>query len=96
MLLLALAAQVTGDADDGAGMIEAVGTLTSDGTECTSFGECAGLIAAGEDIDYVGASGEINLNEPGDPTIANYAVAQWQEGELTLVSVTPIDLTEAG
>lgn len=94
VVLLALAAQVTGDAGDGPAMIEAVGTLTNDGTECTGFGECAGLIAAGEDIDYVGASGEINLNEPGDPTIANYAIAQWQDGVLTALSVTPIDLTE--
>jgi branched-chain amino acid transport system substrate-binding protein len=94
VVLMALAAQITGDASDGAGMIEAVGTLTHDGTECTSYGECAGLIAADEDIDYIGASGEINLSEPGDPTVANYAVAQWQEGVLTVLTVAPVDLTE--
>ena len=96
VVLLALAAQSVGAADDGPAILAAVGTLTDGGTECSSYGECAGLLAAGEDIDYIGASGELNLSDVGDPTIAVYAVSQWQDGALTVQSSTPLDLTELG
>ncbi len=32
------------------------------------------LAAAGEDVDYVGASGEVELDKSGDPTASTYDI----------------------
>ena len=37
----------------------------------------------GEDIDYVGAAGEIDLDENGDPTVGVYDQYQVKNGALT-------------
>jgi branched-chain amino acid transport system substrate-binding protein len=84
VVLLALAAQAAGSTD-GDAIIAAVGTLTDGGTECRSYADCAALLANGEDIDYVGVSGPLNLSEVGDPTVGNYAIAQFQDGVLVVV-----------
>ena len=46
---------------------------SSGGTKCIGV-ECIALAAAGEDVDYVGASGEIELDENGDPTASTYDI----------------------
>ena len=84
VVLLALAAQAAGSTD-GDAIIAALGTLTDGGAECTSYADCAALLAEGEDIDYVGVSGPLNLDAVGDPTVGNYAVAQFQNGALVAV-----------
>ncbi len=84
VVLLALAAQAAGSTD-GDAIIAAVGTLTDGGTECRSYADCAALLADGQDIDYVGVSGPLNLNEVGDPTVGNYAIAQFQDGVLVAI-----------
>ena len=84
VVLLALAAQAAGSTD-GDAIMAALGTLTDGGTECTSYADCAALLAEGEDIDYVGVSGPLNLDAVGDPTVGNYAVAQFQNGALVAV-----------
>ncbi len=80
VVLLALAARLTGDPSDGDAMMAAIAGLTHDGTECASYGECAALIDAGEDIDYRGVSGPINLSPEGDPTVAVYSIHTWEDG----------------
>ena len=47
-------------------------TVTNDGTECTTYVECAELIAAGEDINYQGASGVVDFSDAGEPTAGAY------------------------
>lgn len=86
---MALAAESAGVVDST--LTEHALEVTSGGTECTSFEECKGLLEEGEDINYVGASGGIELNEVGDPTVGTYVVAQFTEGELT-----PIGSYEVG
>ena len=49
-------------------------TVTNDGTECTSYAECAELIAAGEDINYQGASGVVDFSDAGEPTAGAYDI----------------------
>ena len=45
-----------------------------EGTECTTFAECRDLLDDGEDIDYQGASGDIDFDDNGDPTSATFEV----------------------
>jgi branched-chain amino acid transport system substrate-binding protein len=54
--------------------VEHMQTVTNDGTECTSWEDCASLIAEGEDIDYQGASGTVDLDDNGEPTAGAYDV----------------------
>ena len=95
MVLMALAARQAGS-DDGDAMIEALATLTDGGTECTSYGECAALIDAGTNIDYVGVSGPLNLDGVGDPTVGTYLIAQFRDGTLVPVSSQQVDITALG
>ena len=92
MVLLALAAQTAGGVD-GDAVMAAIDGLTSGGTECSSYAECAQLIADGRDVDYTGVSGPLNLARGGDdpaigsrnPTVGTYAVARFEDGTLVTV-----------
>jgi len=82
ILLAALASNSSNGADIAAKMIE----VSSGGTACSGYAECAALLAAGEDIDYVGASGSADLDEHGEPASAEYEV--WMigaDGSLSVV-----------
>ncbi|MBB5789653.1 ABC transporter substrate-binding protein [Jiangella mangrovi] len=51
--------------------------VSSGGTACTGFQECADLLADGEDIDYQGASGPVEFTDAGDPGTATIGVYQY-------------------
>ncbi len=70
--ILALAAEVAGT--DGIEMASEINGVTKEGTKCTSFAECRDLIAAGEDIDYDGASGPLDFDGNGEPLAASYGL----------------------
>lgn len=53
--------------------------VSRNGTECTSFEECAQLLQDGEDIDYNGASGPITFSPDGDITEASIGIYQYGE-----------------
>ena len=91
-IILALAARIAGSTD-GDALIEAVGKVTDGGTECTSYVQCSDLISEGEDIDYVGVSGPINLDEVGDPTVATYIITTYTNGEFDRLRVAEVDLS---
>ena len=91
-MILALAAQIAGSTD-GDALLEAVGKVTDGGTECTSYAECSELIRDGEDIDYVGVSGPVNLDEAGDPTVATYIITTYTNGEFDRLRVAEVDLS---
>jgi branched-chain amino acid transport system substrate-binding protein len=83
-IVIALAA-VSAQSVDPAVFNDEVDGVTKDGTPCSSFAECAELLAAGEDIDYEGASGPLEITHP-DPTVGGYAVARFQDdGQLAVV-----------
>ena len=92
-VLLVLAAESAGSTD-GDDMLAAIGEITSGGTKCTSYEQCSALIADGEDIDYDGVSGALELDSVGDPTVARYAVAQFQDGELVTIESIDVNLQE--
>ena len=51
--------------------------VSKDGTECTSFKQCADLLKKGEDIDYQGVSGPCDLGDTGSPTKATIGIFQY-------------------
>ncbi|WP_232675868.1 ABC transporter substrate-binding protein [Nocardioides sp. R-C-SC26] len=85
----ALAAIAAGD-DSGDAIAAALPGVTEGGTKCTSFAECADLLADGEDIDYDGASGPIELGETGSPTAASIGIYEYDNKNKN----APIDYIE--
>jgi len=72
--LAAIAANSDSGTDIGANIVD----VTREGTKCTTFEECAGLLADGEtDIDYDGVSGPIELGETGSPTAASIGIYEY-------------------
>ena len=78
--LVALAAESAGSTDP-ADYAPHIGEVSRpEGTECTSFEECRDLLDDGQDIDYQGASGNIDLDDNGDPTSATFEVFEYGPG----------------
>ncbi len=85
-ILMALGA-VAAQSDAGADLAAKVVEVSKGGTKCTSFEECAGLLADGEDIDYDGASGSVDFVDAGEPETGTYEVwAIDAEGKVSTVS----------
>lgn len=51
---------------------------TGNGTKCTSFAQCADIIASGGTADYDGASGAVTFDEFGDPGAGKILINQYQ------------------
>ena len=51
--------------------------VSRDGTQCSSFKECVALVKKGEDIDYQGVSGPVDLGDTGSPTKATIGIFQY-------------------
>jgi ABC-type branched-subunit amino acid transport system substrate-binding protein len=77
-VLIALAAEQAGSADPAEIRDNMESVSGPGGTECTTFAECKELIEAGEEIDYLGASGPVDF-EGSDPTTASYDVFVYTE-----------------
>jgi ABC-type branched-subunit amino acid transport system substrate-binding protein len=75
-MLVALAA-VAADSDNGEAIAQEMQATSADGTACTGFEECAKLLEDGEDINYEGVSGPIDLNSTGSPTKATIGIFQY-------------------
>jgi len=75
-VVTALAA-VAAKSDAGTDIAKKLQEVSSGGTKCKAFKECADLLAAGTDIDYDGVSGPIEFNEAGDPAEATIGVYQY-------------------
>ncbi|MEX0835339.1 MAG: ABC transporter substrate-binding protein, partial [Nitriliruptor sp.] len=92
VIVIALAAEAAQSTDPAVFNDEIEG-VTTDGTECTSFEECRDLLADGEDIDYTGASGPLDLVRP-DPTFGRYAIGQFTADGLEIVGSEDVDLSD--
>jgi branched-chain amino acid transport system substrate-binding protein len=77
--LIALAA-LAGGATDGQTIRDNLQDVSTGGTECESFADCAELLADGEDIDYNGVSGPIEWDDNGDETEAFVSIFQYSAG----------------
>lgn len=75
-VLIALAA-VLADDDGGASIAAALRAASADGVKCGSFGECLAAIDDGQDVDYDGVSGPVNLGEAHRPGSAGWTVSTY-------------------
>jgi ABC-type branched-subunit amino acid transport system substrate-binding protein len=78
---LAALAAIAGDSHDSETVKDNLIDVSSGGTECTGFTECAELLAEdkGTDIDYTGYSGPIEFSPEGDVTAATIGIYQYLE-----------------
>ena len=75
--LTALAA-LEAKTDDPTSFAPDIIKVSSGGTECSSFKECADLIKQGKDVDYQGVSGPCDLGDTGSPTKATIGIFQYE------------------
>lgn len=75
--ILAALAAVEAKSDAGVDIGKHLQTVSEGGTKCTTFKECADLLAAGTDIDFDGVSGPIEFNAAGDPAEATIGVYEY-------------------
>ncbi|TFH16310.1 MAG: hypothetical protein E4H05_07290, partial [Acidimicrobiales bacterium] len=91
MLSLATAVVDAGDADSLAlAMID----VTGDGVTCTTYADCLDKLNAGENINYDGVSGQIQLDENGDPTFARFTTAKLEGGVVTDIQSSDVDIAD--
>ena len=76
VIVSALAAVVAGT-DEGEAVAAVLPDTTTGGTKCASFEECLPLAESGEDFDYDGVSGPIELGETGSPTAASIGIYEY-------------------
>jgi ABC-type branched-subunit amino acid transport system substrate-binding protein len=76
VIISALAAIAAGD-DSGEAIGANIVDVTREGTKCTTFQECADLLADGEDIDYDGKSGPADMTDSGSLSAGTYGIYQY-------------------
>jgi ABC-type branched-subunit amino acid transport system substrate-binding protein len=76
VMLIALAAEAAKD-DDGKAIAAKITEVSKDGTECSGWEECVGLLKDGEDIDYNGVSGPSDMNDTGSPNKATIGIQEY-------------------
>lgn len=92
-VMLCYLASVAAGSTDGADMAEALQAVSGPGGQQFTWDQLPEAVEAlqrGDDIDYQGASGPIDLNEAGDPTAGVYDVFQYEDGKLKTVDEVPL------
>ena len=75
--VVAALAAIAAKADSGKAIGSKMQEVSAEGEKCTTFKECADLLAGGADIDYDGVSGPIDLNSTGSPSAATIGIFQY-------------------
>lgn len=91
--VLCYLAAVAAGSTDGTAMAETVRDISRAPGQKFTWQELPGAIAAleaGKDIDYEGASGEIEMDDAGDATAGVYDVFQFDGGRLELTDQVPV------
>jgi ABC-type branched-subunit amino acid transport system substrate-binding protein len=97
-VILCYLTAVAAGSTDGADMAAKLIDLTAPGGEKYTWEQLPAAIEAlrnGDDIDYDGASGPIDLNRDGDPTAGVYDLFRYREGQVEIYDETPIAATPA-
>jgi ABC-type branched-subunit amino acid transport system substrate-binding protein len=76
VVIIALAAIAAGD-DSGEAAGAEIINVTREGTQCSTFEECAQLLEDGEDIDYEGVSGPTDMNDTGSPASGTIGIQEY-------------------
>jgi branched-chain amino acid transport system substrate-binding protein len=95
--ILCYLAAVKAGSIDGQKMADALVDITAPGGDEYTWEELPDAVEAlenGDDIDYTGASGPINLNVDGDATAGVYDIFQYVEGLLDLSGEVPAESPE--
>ncbi len=87
-------ASLAAGSTDSVAIAEAMNDVTRPpGTKCSFYADCAALIAAGEEIDYDGASGALDFVDAGEPGVGIYDILRYdaEGGQVSLgeVTITP-------
>jgi ABC-type branched-subunit amino acid transport system substrate-binding protein len=96
VILCYLAAVAAGEAD-GEKMAAEVRNISAPPGQSYSWEQLPEAIEAlqnGDDINYIGAAGEIDMNEDGDATAGVYDLYRYRNGELDIYSELPIPEVE--
>lgn len=78
VIISALAAIAAGD-DSGEAIGANIVDVTREGTKCTTFEECAELLANDEDIDYDGKSGPADMTDSGSLSAGTYGIYEYEK-----------------
>ncbi len=76
VVVSALAATLA-ESDAGSVLAEELVGVTRQGVACSTFAECRDLVLDGQDIDYDGVSGPLELSDDGSPTSATIGVYEY-------------------
>ena len=75
-VMTALAAE-SAKSDDPKTFAPEIIKISKDGTKCTTYQECVDMVKKGEDIDYDGVSGPVDLGDTGSPTKATIGIFEY-------------------
>lgn len=92
--ILCYLAAVSAGSTDGQDMADSLVDLTAPGGTEYAWNQLPEMIEAlqnGEDIDYVGASGAIDMDENGDATAGVYDTYQYKGGAIEIIGETPVN-----
>jgi ABC-type branched-subunit amino acid transport system substrate-binding protein len=95
--ILCYLAAVSAGSTDGQEMADALVDITAPGgTEYTwqQLPEAIEALQNGDDIDYTGASGALDLDENGDATAGVYDIYQYAGPDLNITGEVPVEVAE--
>jgi ABC-type branched-subunit amino acid transport system substrate-binding protein len=85
LCVLAAVAAGSNEGADIAEQIQAVGSAPGDQYDFTTMADAIEALQAGEDIDFEGVSGSLDLDDNGDPTVGTYDVYEYDDkGEFSV------------
>ena len=98
MVLIGLAAAKAGNTTDSAAIRDALREVANGPGEVVMAGEegirrAMELIAQGQDINYEGAAGSVEMDENGDVVSGHIEVWKIEGGEIVSVRQVPVDLS---
>jgi branched-chain amino acid transport system substrate-binding protein len=92
--ILCYLAAVAADSTDGQDMADVVRDVSAPPGDKFDFTQLSDAVAAlqnGDDIDFEGVSGPINMDENGDATAGVYDVYEYKGGKLNIVDQVPLE-----
>jgi branched-chain amino acid transport system substrate-binding protein len=92
-VMLCYLAAVAAGSTDGKDMADELRNVSGPGGDKFTFEQLPQAIEAlenGDDIDYEGASGPLDLNEDGEPTAGVYDLFRYRNGEVDVYDETPV------
>ena len=93
-VILCYLAAVAAGSTDGKEMAAELQNVSGPGGDKYTFEQLPDAIKAlqnGDDIDYEGASGPLDLNEDGDPTSGVYDIYRFKDGKIDVFDELPVE-----